>query len=117
MTVNERIRQVRHNLQLPQAKFAQAISISNGYIANIELGKRRVNERIIKLICASYDVSEAWLKTGNGAMFYRVPGDRLEKVLNLFKELTPSFQDYVLQQLDQLLVNIFKFVILLFILM
>ena len=61
MTINHRIKQVRKSLGLSQAKFAGAISISNGYIADIELGNRVVNDRIVKLICFTFNVSEDWL--------------------------------------------------------
>ena len=69
MSTNQRIKQVRQALNLSQAKFAKAISISNGYIAGIELENRKVNDRIIKLICATFNVSENWLKNGEGDMF------------------------------------------------
>lgn len=69
MSVNQRIKQVRQALNLSQAKFAKEISISNGYIAGIELEKRNVNDRLIKLVCITFNVSEHWLRTGNGDMF------------------------------------------------
>lgn len=64
MTVNERIKLLRQELNLSQAKFAKAISISNGYIAGIELGNRSVNDRIIKLISTEFNVREEWLRDG-----------------------------------------------------
>lgn len=64
MTVNERIKLLRQELNLSQAKFAKAISISNGYIAGIELGNRSVNDRIIKLISIEFNVREEWLRDG-----------------------------------------------------
>lgn len=102
MSVNERIKEVRRTLGLSQAKFAAGISISNGYIAGIELGKRRANDRIIKLICAQYQVSEAWLKEGVGEMFTTAPDARLEHIIRAFEGLRPEFQDYVLEQIDRL---------------
>ena len=103
MTINKRIKHLRQTLNLSQAKFAKNISISNGYIAGIELENRKVNERIVKLICSVYDVSETWLKTGEGEIFDKVPNEKLDMAINLFKELSPEFQDYVLQQMDKLL--------------
>jgi transcriptional regulator with XRE-family HTH domain len=58
MSINLRIKQIRKTLNLSQAKFAKEISISNGYIAGIELENRKVNDRIVKLICAMYGVNE-----------------------------------------------------------
>jgi len=103
MTINQRVKELRQTLNLSQAKFAQAIAISNGYIAGIELENRKVNERIVKLICSTYNVSESWLKTGEGEIFDQAPDERLDMAINLFKGLKPEFQDYVLQQIDKLL--------------
>lgn len=103
METNERIKLVRQELKLSQAKFAKAISISNGYIAGIELGNRKVNERIVKLISAQFDVSERWLLTGEGKMFNGISDKNLKAVSNVFKELKPEYQDYVLEQIQGLL--------------
>ena len=102
MSVNERIKEVRRALGMSQAKFANGISISNGYIAGIELEKRKANDRIIKLICAQYQVSEAWLKEGVGEMFTGAPDARLAHIIRAFEGLRPEFQDYVLEQIDRL---------------
>lgn len=59
MSIHERIREIRQALGLSQAKFAKDISIFSGYVAGLELGHRKVNDRLIKLICAQYNVNEA----------------------------------------------------------
>ncbi|MDR2404285.1 MAG: helix-turn-helix transcriptional regulator, partial [Spirochaetaceae bacterium] len=69
MTVNERIKEVRKTLKLSQAEFAKAIFISTGYVAELECGHKRANDRIIRLVSLTFGVSEAWLKTGEGDMF------------------------------------------------
>jgi transcriptional regulator with XRE-family HTH domain len=102
MTVSERIKQVRKALKMSQVEFAKSIFISNGYIAELECQHRRVNDRIIHLICMTFGVSEKWLKTGDGEMFYKTPGEKLQRMLNLFNELPPKFQDYVMLQIEQL---------------
>lgn len=103
MSINQRIRMLRQELNLSQAKFAAAISISSGYIAGIELGNRRVNDRIIKLICSTYRVREEWLRTGMGDMFLLAQDDTLQKAVHTFELLRPEFQDYVLEQMQALL--------------
>ncbi|WP_342472088.1 helix-turn-helix transcriptional regulator [Metasolibacillus sp. FSL H7-0170] len=102
-SINQRIKQVRTELHLSQAKFATAISISNGYIAGIELGHRKVNERIIKLVCSTFNVNEHWLKTGEGDMFTSLNDNKFEIAMTFFKELKPEYQDFVLKQIDSLL--------------
>ncbi|MCD8364089.1 MAG: helix-turn-helix domain-containing protein [Lachnospiraceae bacterium] len=103
MTTNQRVKEVRQALGLSQAKFAKAISISNGYIAAIELGNRTVNDRLLKLIAAEFDVEEKWLKTGEGAMFKEQPDRTTELAFATFRKLKPEYQQYILHQIDELL--------------
>ncbi|MEG0741512.1 MAG: helix-turn-helix transcriptional regulator [Clostridia bacterium] len=103
MSTNQRIKQIRQALNLSQAKFAKAIFISNGYIAGIELENRNVNERIIRLICITFNVREQWLKTGEGSMFEEQPNLLSDLASSTFKALKPEYQEYILKQIDQLL--------------
>ena len=103
MDINQRVRQVRQALDLSQAKFAKALSMSNGYIAGIELGRNKVNDRIIKLICFTFNVSEMWLKTGEGSMFSEKNNQLPEMAYKTFHELKPVYQEYILKQIDLLL--------------
>lgn len=103
MSINQRIKQIRHELNLSQAKFAKELSISNSYIAGIELENRNVNDRILKLVCMTFNVNEDWLRTGNGDMFNRELNHMAELALSKFKDLTPEFQDYIVKQISLLL--------------
>jgi transcriptional regulator with XRE-family HTH domain len=106
--VHRRIKELRRTLKLPQTKFAAAIFISNGYLAKIELEHCPVNERLISLITSRFGVNVSWLKTGEGAMFKRVASgtsaEKLERLVTVFNELYPDFQDHVLNQMEELLV-------------
>ena len=103
MTISGRIRHLRQTLDMSQVEFAKAIYISNGYIAELETEHRRVNDRIVHLISLTFGVNEIWLKTGEGDMFFKTPGEKLQRMVGLFNELPPKFQDYVMQQIEQLL--------------
>ncbi|MDL2294240.1 helix-turn-helix domain-containing protein [Ruminococcaceae bacterium OttesenSCG-928-D13] len=103
VSANQRVKQVRQALKLSQAKFAMAIYISNGYIAGIELEKRNVNDRLIKLICITFNVREKWLRTGEGDMFEELPNQLSEQASATFKALKPEYQAHILKQIDQLL--------------
>ena len=87
-------------------EFAGAIFLSTGYIAEIETGKKKVNDRIIHLISLTFGVSEAWLKHGTGSMYFTTPAEKLQRLTSLFNELPPRFQDYVMMQIEQLLAAI-----------
>ena len=93
---------------MTQAEFAKAIHLSNGYIAELELGRKTVNERIIHLISLTFGVSEVWLKHGTGSMFPTTPAEKLHQLTRLFNDLPPKFQDYVVSQIEHLLTIIDK---------
>ncbi len=103
MTINQRVKEVRLALNLSQAKFAKELSMSNGYIAGIELEHNKVNDRIVKLLYFIYNVSEVWLKTGEGDMFLKEPDHDLELASATFKKLKPVYQEYIIKQINELL--------------
>ena len=103
MTISKRIRQLRLTLNMSQVEFSKAIYISKGYIAELECEHRKVNNRILHLISLTFGVSEKWLKTGEGDMFFNTPGEKLQRMVSLFNELPPKFQDYAMTQIEQLL--------------
>lgn len=68
--MNERIRTLRNQLGMTLTDFGNKIGISFGGLADIERGRRSVQDRHIKLILAAFpQVSEKWLRTGEGDMF------------------------------------------------
>jgi len=103
MTVNERIRQLREALGMYQTDFSKAICVSKSYAGEIENGHRVANDRIIRLICLTFGASEAWLKTGEGEMLTASPPAKSERILALFNELKPEFQEVALAVADRLL--------------
>jgi transcriptional regulator with XRE-family HTH domain len=103
MSVNERVKQVRKTLKLSQVNFSKGIYLSHGYYAEIELENCKANNRIIELIVSKYGVSRHWLETGEGEMFDKKPDEKLEQMIITFRELNPSFKDFVLHFIDQLL--------------
>lgn len=103
MSISQRIKQVRKYLGLSQAKFAENLCLSGGYISGLESEKRRTNNRIVRLIGITYGVNELWLKTGEGQMYDRGTNVRAEQAAKLFRELKPEFQEHALQQIDNLI--------------
>jgi transcriptional regulator with XRE-family HTH domain len=104
-SVNQRIITLRHALNITQAEFAKKILISTGFMAAIETGVRKVNDRLIKLINTTFGVNEGWLRTGEGEMFRKdmTPDYKMDEVEAIFKRLNPYFQDFILDQLRKLL--------------
>ena len=75
MTINDRIKQVRKTLTLTQIAFGEKICMSQGRLTAVEANKGNVTERTIKLVCSEFNVSEHWLRTGEGEMFLKLSRD------------------------------------------
>jgi transcriptional regulator with XRE-family HTH domain len=103
VTTNRRIKLLREALEMTQVNFSRVLSLSSGYLAGVETEKRKVNGRIIKLICSSFGVNEQWLRTGEGGMFDEITDPVFMKLEGLFKELSPQYQKYIFKQIDLLL--------------
>lgn len=106
MNSNERIKYLREHLGISQEKLGETIGLSKSGISSIENGNRSVTEKHIKLISTCFNVSEDWLRTGNGSMFNPMSedeeldlyigrisgsGDRFKK--NLLKALCKLSED------------------------
>jgi transcriptional regulator with XRE-family HTH domain len=103
--IPERIKAVRVTLKLSQRAFAKRVFVSQGYFADIEIGNRDINERIIQLITTQYKVTKEWLKTGKGDMFFASKTEiKLEYLSGIFAELDELLQDYLIKQADELLI-------------
>jgi transcriptional regulator with XRE-family HTH domain len=100
----ERIKELRSSLKLSQRQFAKRIFVSQTLVNEIELGKRKINPRILHLISSQFNVNMEWLKKGEGDMFSDAPPDaRLEHIIEIFHNLDKPLQDYLLLQSKELL--------------
>lgn len=67
--MNDRIRAIRKAVDLTQAEFAGRIGIKPNTVTSYETGLRMPSDAIIVSICREFNVSEVWLRTGEGEMF------------------------------------------------
>ena len=91
--MNERIKQIRRELGLTQAEFAERIGLKQNSIALIASGKRNISDQAVLSICREYGVNEEWLRTGDGDKFIPDSNDELEA---LAKKYDLSNADQVL---------------------
>jgi transcriptional regulator with XRE-family HTH domain len=101
--MNERVIEIRKVLGYSQQQFSEIIKLSRSCEAGIETKRRKVNDRLVKMICLTYSVNEEWLKTGKGEMFDTSKDPRLERIIRNFNKMTPLLQDYVMEYIDWLL--------------
>ena len=71
MTLGERIKKVRKNLDLTQQEFADRIGMKRNSIAQVETG-RNTSDQTITSICREFNVNEVWLRTGEGEIFVQM---------------------------------------------
>lgn len=68
--MKDRIQTLRKSLKLTQTEFGRKIGLSTAAVSDVEVGRRAVQDRHIKLITSAFpQVSEEWLRTGAGPMF------------------------------------------------
>lgn len=66
LTLGERIKKVRRDADLTQQEFCNRIGFKQNSISLVESGKRNISNQAIKSICREFNVSETWLRTGEG---------------------------------------------------
>lgn len=84
MSIGERIRKARRTLDLTQAEFASRIKSTQNTVTRYETGDRTPSASVITLICREFDVSEEWLRTGEGEMFIPAPENSIDKLAEEF---------------------------------
>ena len=67
--VHNRIRLLREDKGLSRVAFGKKIGVSGDVINNLERGRAKIKDHIVKLICSEYSVNEEWLRTGSGSMY------------------------------------------------
>lgn len=67
--LNKRIKELRKALGLTQQEFADKIGVKRNSMANYETGRNTPIDAIVVSICRIFNVSEEWLRTGQGEMF------------------------------------------------
>lgn len=71
--MKERLKQLRKSLDITQQEFADKIGIKRNSYANYETGRNTPIDAIILAICKEWNVSENWLRNGEGDMFIEIP--------------------------------------------
>ena len=85
-TVNSRVCSLRKALKLNQKEFGERIGLKQSAVSMIETSDYVVSDRNVRLICENYNVSEKWLREGEGNMFIsdeEALVNRLKNELNL----------------------------------
>lgn len=111
MTQGERVKEIRKNLGLTLEKFGKHLGVQKNAISAIENGRNSLTEQMAKSICREFNVSEEWLRTGEGEMFLPVNRKtKIEKLTNqLLSEESDSFKNRLVSVLADLTENEWEF--------
>ena len=92
LKMNERIKKLRKALGLTQQDFAKKLKLTRSTIANYETRQSEPIDAVISLICQEFNVSEAWLRKGEGDMF--VDLSRNDELSAFFADLLDSDDEF-----------------------
>jgi transcriptional regulator with XRE-family HTH domain len=102
--VYERIKEVRKKLKMSQVDFSERILLSKTYYGDIEIGKKKVNDRVIFIVSKQFNVNEDWIRTGKGNMFNEnTPDFMKDKLMYIYNQLNISLRDCLVEQSEILL--------------
>lgn len=92
-TIGERISLVIKRSGLTKTKFAEQLHLSQQFISSLCSGAKQPSDRTIADICREFNVSEAWLRNGDGEMFVtRTMNQELAMMVN--ELMTESDESY-----------------------
>ena len=65
-TINNRIAWCVKDSNLTKTAFAEKINVSQSFISRLVSGEKEPSDRTIADICREFNISEVWLRTGEG---------------------------------------------------
>jgi transcriptional regulator with XRE-family HTH domain len=108
-SIGDRLIKIRDSLGLTQKSFAKGLYVSQTYYSNIENGNKKINDRVIALICSQYGVNKEYLLNGKGEVFSKdLPDIHLSQLLEIFNQLEKPFKEYIILQVKHLMEAIDK---------
>lgn len=119
-TISARIAAVIKASGLTKTAFAEKLNVSQSFVSRLAVGASVPSDRTILDICREFNVSERWLRTGEGEMFVQLsreeeitkfameiirdPGSEFQRqLLTTMARLEPAQWKLMEQMLDQLI--------------
>lgn len=86
MKISDKIKEIRKEHSLSQTEFGEKIGVSRDVIKNIELdlNKKGIPYNIIKLICCTFGINEAWLLYGTGEKYIQDKDSIVDDLANKY---------------------------------
>lgn len=91
MTIGERVKELRKQVNLTQQAFADRLNLKRNTVGSYEVNVVEPSDRTISDICREFNVNETWLRTGEGEMFNQIT--RSEKIADFLGDITENEGD------------------------
>lgn len=98
--MNIRLKQLRNALKLSQEEFGRRLGVTGPGISKIEKGDRGFTEQMILAVCREFNVSEIWLRTGNGQMLLETRGNLIDRMMSENNSFTDRHKELIQLFLD-----------------
>ena len=92
-SINNRIAWCVKDSGLTKTDFAARINISQSFISRLVSGEKLPSDRTIADICREFNISEVWLRTGEGEP--HMERDKDEEVLEIMEKINISDDDLI----------------------
>ena len=86
-TINKRIKFIRKDLKCLK-KIFEKIGLKANSLSDIETEKNAVTEQTLKAVCREFNISEEWLRTGQGEICKLVKTDDYSAIATIIGEKT-----------------------------
>lgn len=73
--MKDRIKKVRKDEGLTQSEFGERLGIKGNTVTTYETGTRVPSDAVIRAICREFNISEVWLRTGEGEPHIQIDED------------------------------------------
>lgn len=83
--MKDRIVSIRKESGLTQEEFGKELNLSQNYVWMLESGKRAPSARTIIDLCKKFQISEEWLRTGEGEM--KAPMTKQAEISSIMAQL------------------------------
>lgn len=105
MTFQEKLKFIRKYKNLTQSELADAIGVSRGNVANLELGNAKPTQVIINCLSLMYGLEKEWLTNDEYDLSQLMTESKsLAKVISeKYDELDDKYKQFVYNQILQLL--------------
>lgn len=98
LEIAHRIKEIRLSRGLTQQAFASSLGIVQGFLSDVERGKKLPSDTLLIALCHLYEINEQWLFTGTGETARRtVPQEEMDRIVasrtTLLKRVPPEFPE------------------------